>query len=231
MDDRVDGIIREWHERRPKLDLSPLEVVARVIRVLALPSSEIGWHRRGLRSEPYRRSRRSHRSRPGRPAPSTNTVRAGRDPPPHHGGYDRPSQPSAKSRARRTPPQPSRRPWCPGAPDPHRERVGRRCAGHTSRYPSGQPWNAPSVGAGRPGRSAPNPPPRSRRHPGISTRHRGATRTKLDRYRTRIDPGSVSVGFSPRPPPRGGWSRHRPGSAPNRGGEWCRPWSKPRHPC
>ncbi len=32
MDDRVDGIIREWHERRPKLDFSPLEVVARVIR-------------------------------------------------------------------------------------------------------------------------------------------------------------------------------------------------------
>ena len=33
MDDRVDSIIREWHERRPKLDFSPLEVVARVIRV------------------------------------------------------------------------------------------------------------------------------------------------------------------------------------------------------
>jgi DNA-binding MarR family transcriptional regulator len=33
MDDRVDGIIREWHERRPHLDFSPLEVVARVIRV------------------------------------------------------------------------------------------------------------------------------------------------------------------------------------------------------
>ena len=32
MDDRVDSIIREWHERRPKLDFSPLEVVARVIR-------------------------------------------------------------------------------------------------------------------------------------------------------------------------------------------------------
>jgi len=32
MDDRVDSIIREWHERRPELDFSPLEVVARVIR-------------------------------------------------------------------------------------------------------------------------------------------------------------------------------------------------------
>ena len=32
MDDRVDGIIWKWHERRPKLDFSPLEVVARVIR-------------------------------------------------------------------------------------------------------------------------------------------------------------------------------------------------------
>lgn len=32
MDDRVDSIIREWNERRPKLDFSPLEVVARVIR-------------------------------------------------------------------------------------------------------------------------------------------------------------------------------------------------------
>ena len=32
MDDRVDNIIREWHERRPQLDFSPLEVVARLIR-------------------------------------------------------------------------------------------------------------------------------------------------------------------------------------------------------
>ena len=31
MDDRVESIIREWHERRPELDFSPLEVVARVI--------------------------------------------------------------------------------------------------------------------------------------------------------------------------------------------------------
>jgi DNA-binding MarR family transcriptional regulator len=32
MDDRVDSVIREWHESRPGLDFSPLEVVARVIR-------------------------------------------------------------------------------------------------------------------------------------------------------------------------------------------------------
>jgi DNA-binding MarR family transcriptional regulator len=32
MDDRVDSIIREWHERRPNLDFSPLEIVARVMR-------------------------------------------------------------------------------------------------------------------------------------------------------------------------------------------------------
>jgi len=32
MADRVDGIIREWHARRPKLDFSSLEVVTRVIR-------------------------------------------------------------------------------------------------------------------------------------------------------------------------------------------------------
>jgi DNA-binding MarR family transcriptional regulator len=32
MDDRVDSIIREWHERRPSIDFSSLDVVARVIR-------------------------------------------------------------------------------------------------------------------------------------------------------------------------------------------------------
>ena len=32
MKDRVDSIIQEWHERRPGVDFSPLEVVARVIR-------------------------------------------------------------------------------------------------------------------------------------------------------------------------------------------------------
>ena len=32
MDDRIDGFIREWDERRPDLDFSPLEIVARVIR-------------------------------------------------------------------------------------------------------------------------------------------------------------------------------------------------------
>lgn len=32
MDDRVEVIIREWHERRPDLDFSPLEVVSRVLR-------------------------------------------------------------------------------------------------------------------------------------------------------------------------------------------------------
>ena len=32
MDDRVDSIIREWNERRPNLEFSPLEIVARVIR-------------------------------------------------------------------------------------------------------------------------------------------------------------------------------------------------------
>ncbi len=32
MEDRVDSIIREWHQRRPDLDFSPLEVVGRVIR-------------------------------------------------------------------------------------------------------------------------------------------------------------------------------------------------------
>jgi len=32
MDDRVDNIIRQWQKRRPKLDFSSLEVVARVIR-------------------------------------------------------------------------------------------------------------------------------------------------------------------------------------------------------
>lgn len=32
MDDRVDNIIREWRQRRPDLDFSPLEVVSRVLR-------------------------------------------------------------------------------------------------------------------------------------------------------------------------------------------------------
>lgn len=32
MNDRVDTIIREWHERRPNLDFSSLELVSRVIR-------------------------------------------------------------------------------------------------------------------------------------------------------------------------------------------------------
>lgn len=30
--DRVDDFVREWHERRPDLDFSPLEVVSRVLR-------------------------------------------------------------------------------------------------------------------------------------------------------------------------------------------------------
>jgi DNA-binding MarR family transcriptional regulator len=32
MEDRVDNFIREWRERRPDLDFSPLEVVSRVLR-------------------------------------------------------------------------------------------------------------------------------------------------------------------------------------------------------
>ena len=32
MDDRVDNIIREWRQRRPNLDFSPLEVVSRLLR-------------------------------------------------------------------------------------------------------------------------------------------------------------------------------------------------------
>lgn len=32
MDDRVDGITREWREHRPDIDFSPLEVVSRVLR-------------------------------------------------------------------------------------------------------------------------------------------------------------------------------------------------------
>jgi DNA-binding MarR family transcriptional regulator len=31
-EDRVDGVLREWRQRRPDLDFSPLEVVTRVLR-------------------------------------------------------------------------------------------------------------------------------------------------------------------------------------------------------
>lgn len=33
MDDRVDYLVREWRQRRPELDFSPLEVVSRLTRV------------------------------------------------------------------------------------------------------------------------------------------------------------------------------------------------------
>lgn len=32
MEDRVDDTVREWHQRRPDLDFSPLEVVSRLLR-------------------------------------------------------------------------------------------------------------------------------------------------------------------------------------------------------
>ena len=68
MDDRVDGIIREWRtSAQPRLS-APGSGGSSDTR-LALPSRQIGLDRGGLRSEPYRRSRCSHRSRPGWPAP------------------------------------------------------------------------------------------------------------------------------------------------------------------
>ena len=231
MDDRVDSIIREWHERRPELDFSPLEIVVRVIR-----ASHLLQDRLDRIAEAY------GLSHTGDLDVLTDLDRAG---PPHQrtpselaealllttGGMTVRLNRLQRAGLIERLPNPRDGRGVLVRLTPIGKGTGRRRPGHAARHPSGQPWNAPTLGADRLGQPAPHPPHSSRRHPGISTRHRGATRTEIGRYRTRIDPGSVSVGFSPRPPPRGGWSRHRPGSAPNRGGEWCRPWSNPRHPC
>ena len=194
MDDRVDSIIREWHERRPKLDFSPLEVVARVIRVSHFLQARLD----GI-AEAY------GLSHTGDLDVLTDLDRAG---PPHQrtpselaetlllttGGMTVRLNRLQRAGLIERLPNPLDGRGVLVRLTPIGKGIGRRRPDHTSRYPSGQPWNAPSVRAGRPGRSAPNPPPRSRRHPGISTRHRGATRTKLDRSDKRIrEHGSSSV--------------------------------------
>ena len=172
MDDRIDGFIREWHERRPDLDFSPLEIVARVIR-----ASHFLQARLDRIAEAYGRangrSRCSHRSRPGGSAPPANTLRAGRTPPPHHGRNNCPSQPFAKSRARRTAPQSQTAmvSWCVSPRSVKNwSKMPWPCSS-TPRRPALEHSNPQSKRTGQP---APRPPHSSRQHPGISTRHRGA---------------------------------------------------------